>query len=59
MYNPRLRHAAEGELVAVCVVVRGNVVWDLAVHGAHGVGRLEAVGRRGRRWLRAATRTLL
>lgn len=59
MYNPGLRHAAEGELVAVGVIVRGNVVWDLAVHGAHSVRRLEAVRRRRRRRLRTAARALL
>lgn len=56
MYDPGLRHTAEGELAAVGGR-RGNVVWYLAVHGTHGVGRLEAVGRRrgGRRLRRAAT----
>ena len=55
MYNPGLRHTSKGELASVARGGSGNVVWYLPIHGAHGVGRLEAVrSRRGRGRLRAA-----
>lgn len=45
MYDPRLRHTAEGEFTSVCRI-RDNVLRYLAVHRADGVGRLEVVARR-------------